>query len=71
MKTAAGPLKEKIFRNVSSRAAEILKEDMAAAGPVRLKEVESAQARVIGTLRELEAEGKVVLLAGGKDDVLV
>lgn len=71
LKTAAGPLKEKIFRNVSSRAAEILKEDMAAAGPVRLKEVESAQARVIGTLRELEAEGKVVILAGGKDDVLV
>ena len=71
LKTASGPLKDKIFRNVSSRAAEILKEDMAAAGPVRLKEVESAQARVIASLRELEAEGKVVIVSGGKDDVLV
>jgi flagellar motor switch protein FliG len=71
LKTANPALCDKIFANVSSRAAEILKEDMSASGPVRLKDVEAAQARVIATLRELEAEGKVVIAGGGKDDVLV
>ncbi len=71
LKTANPVLRDKIFSNVSSRAAEILKEDMSATGPVRLKDVETAQARVIATLRELEAEGKVVIAGGGKDDVLV
>lgn len=70
LKTASPVLTEKIFGNMSSRAVEILKEDMTASGPVRLREVEAAQARVIATLRELESEGKVVI-AGGKDDVLV
>jgi flagellar motor switch protein FliG len=70
LKTASPALTSKIFSNMSSRAVEILKEDMAASGPVRLREVEAAQARVIATLRELESEGKVVI-AGGKDDVLV
>lgn len=71
LKTANPVLRDKIFSNISSRAAEILKEDMTATGPVRLKDVETAQARVIATLRELEAEGKLVVTGGGKDDVLV
>ena len=71
LKTANPVLRDKIFSNISSRAAEILKEDMTATGPVRLKDVETAQARVIATLRELEAEGKLVVAGGGKDDVLV
>jgi flagellar motor switch protein FliG len=71
LKTANPMLTEKIFSNVSSRAAEILKEDMASSGPVRLKDVEAAQSRIIATLRELEAEGKVVVAGGSKDDVLV
>jgi flagellar motor switch protein FliG len=71
LKTASPALAEKIFSNMSSRAVEILKEDMSASGPVRLREVEAAQARVIATLRELESEGKVVIAGGGKDDVLV
>ncbi len=70
LKTASAELKDKIFSNVSSRAAEILQEDMAASGPVRLRDVEEAQARVIATLRELESEGKLVL-AGAGDDVFV
>lgn len=70
LKTASPNLTQKIFANMSSRAVEIMKEDMAASGPVRLREVEAAQARVIATLRELESEGKVVI-AGSKDDVLV
>lgn len=67
LKTASTEMKDKIFSNVSSRAAEILQEDMAASGPVRLREVEEAQARVIATLRELEAEGKLVMAGSGGD----
>lgn len=67
LKTASSELRDKIFSNVSSRAAEILQEDMAASGPVRLRDVEEAQARVIATLRELEAEGKLVMAGSGGD----
>jgi flagellar motor switch protein FliG len=70
LKTASPALSEKIFANVSSRAAEILREDMASSGPARLADVEAAQARVVATLKDLEADGKIVL-AGGGNDVLV
>jgi len=70
LKTASPVLSEKIFSNISSRAAEILKEDMGSLGPVRLSEVEAAQQRIIATLRELQADGKIVM-AGGGGDVLV
>jgi flagellar motor switch protein FliG len=70
LKTASPALSEKIFSNISSRAAEILKEDMGSLGPVRLSEVEAAQQRIIATLRELQADGKIVM-AGGGGDVLV
>ena len=70
LKTAAPALSEMIFANISSRAAEILREDMGSLGPVRLTEVEAAQQRIIASLRELQAEGKIVV-AGGGGDVLV
>jgi flagellar motor switch protein FliG len=71
LKTASPGLSEKVFANVSSRAAEILREDMASSGPVRLRDVEAAQGRIIQTLRDLEGEGKVVVVGSSKDDVLV
>jgi flagellar motor switch protein FliG len=71
LKTASPELSAKIFANVSSRAAEILREDMASSGPVRLKDVETAQLKIIGVHRELEAEGKIVVAGSGKDDVVV
>lgn len=70
LKTASPALSDKIFANISSRAAEILREDMGSLGPVRLSEVEAAQQRIIASLRELQAEGKIVV-AGGGGDVLV
>lgn len=70
LKTASPALAEMIFSNISSRAAEILREDMGSLGPVRLSEVEAAQQRIIASLRELQAEGKIVI-AGGGGDVLV
>jgi flagellar motor switch protein FliG len=70
LKTASDELREKIFSNLSSRAGEMLKEDMEVMGPVKLSEVESAQQNMIKIARELESEGKIVI-AKGKEDVLV
>lgn len=67
LKTASTELKEKVFSNMSARAAEILQEDMQASGPVRLRDVEEAQARVVAAIRELDAEGKIVLGGSGGD----
>jgi len=69
LKTASPALSEKIFSNLSSRAAEILRDDMSSLGPIRLSEVESAQARIIATLRELQAQGTIAGTSGS--DVLV
>ena len=72
MKTSSDEIKEKIFRNISSRAADMIKEDLEVMGPVRLSDVEKAQAEIIKIVRKMEEEGKVVLAGGkGSDDVLV
>ena len=71
LKTASPALSEKIFSNVSSRAAEILREDLGSSGPARLKDVEAAQQRIVAAVRDLEADGKLVIAGGGSDDVLV
>ncbi len=71
LKTASPALSEKIFGNVSSRAAEILREDLGSSGPARLKDVEEAQKRIVASVRDLEADGKLVIAGGGSDDVLV
>ena len=72
MRTASPGLKKKIFANMSERAGALLKEELEAMGPVRLREVEAAQREVIDTARRLESEGKVFLTAGkSKEDVLV
>jgi len=70
MKTASEELRAKIFANLSKRASEILKEDMAAMGPVKLKDVERAQATIVAELRRLEGEGKITLGGGGGDVVI-
>lgn len=71
LKTASPALSEKIFANVSSRAAEILRDDLGSSGPVRLKDVEAAQQRIVAAVRDLEADGKLVVAGGGSGDVLV
>jgi flagellar motor switch protein FliG len=70
MKTASEEMKEKILSNLSSRAAEMLLEDLEVMGPVRLAEVEEAQQNIVRAAKELEAEGTIVL-GKGKEDVLV
>lgn len=71
MKTSPDDVKDKIFKNISSRAADMIKEDLEVMGPVRLSDVEKAQSEIIKIVRKMEEEGKVVLAGKGGDDVLV
>jgi flagellar motor switch protein FliG len=64
LKAADDRLKEKIFKNMSQRAAEMLKDDLASRGPVKLSEVEAAQKEILGVARKLSEEGTISL--GGK-----
>jgi flagellar motor switch protein FliG len=64
MKGADDALKEKIFKNMSQRAAEMLKDDLEAKGPVRLSEVEAAQKEILAVARRMAEAGTIVL--GGK-----
>ncbi|MFZ5993832.1 MAG: flagellar motor switch protein FliG [Thermodesulfobacteriota bacterium] len=71
LKTASEELKDKVFRNMSSRAADMLKEDMEIAGPARLRDVELAQQAIIKVAKRLESEGKIMLGGKGGEDVFV
>ncbi len=66
LKTASDALKEKIFKNMSQRAAQILKEEMETRGPVRVSDVEKAQQNIIKVARKLEQEGRIVIGKGEK-----
>lgn len=71
LKTSSEELTQKIFNNISQRAAEMMKEDMEVMGPVKLKDVEQAQLNIVKAARRLEEEGKIVLGSKGGDEVLV
>jgi flagellar motor switch protein FliG len=71
LKGASPDLKDHIFKAMSSRAVEMLKEDMEALGPVRSKEVTKAQQESVVVLRKLEADGKVTLKPEGDDEYVV
>ena len=68
LKGATPELREKIFKNMSTRAAETLREDLEARGPVRLSEVESEQKEMLKIVRRLADEGQIVLAGGGDDE---
>ncbi|MEQ1721733.1 MAG: flagellar motor switch protein FliG [Pseudobdellovibrio sp.] len=71
LKTANDDIRNKIFKNISSRAAEMLREDLANMGPARLSDVESAQQEIVNAARRLEAEGKIIIARGGTEDAMV
>lgn len=71
MKASPEEVKEKIFRNISSRAADMIREDLEVMGPVRLSDVEKAQGEIIKIVRKMEEEGRIVLGGRGGEDVLV
>ena len=70
LKGAKDEMKEKIFKNMSQRAADMMREDLQAKGPVRLSEVEKQQKEILQIVRRLAEEGQITL-SGGGDDVFV
>ena len=70
LKGAAPELREKFLSNMSSRAAEALREDLESRGPMRLSEVEAQQKEILKTVRRLSDEGQIVIGGGGDDAVV-
>lgn len=71
LKAANEDVKNKIFSNMSSRAAEMISEDMEYMGPVRLRDVEASQSRIVEVIRRLEEAGEIMILGRGDEDQLV
>jgi flagellar motor switch protein FliG len=72
LKTASEDLKDKIFRNMSDRAAQLIKEDMEYMGPVRISDVETAQQRIVDIVRRLEDAGEIIIAGrGGEKEIIV
>ncbi|WP_226578759.1 flagellar motor switch protein FliG [Halobacillus litoralis] len=71
LKVSSEEVKEVVFTNMSERMAETFKEEMEFMGPVRLRDVEEAQTRVVSTIRHLEDVGEIVIARGGGDDIIV
>jgi flagellar motor switch protein FliG len=70
LKGATPEMREKVFRNMSTRAAETLREDLESRGPVRVSEVEAEQKEMLKIVRRLSDEGQIVLGGGGDDQFL-
>lgn len=71
LKVASEEVKEVLFKNMSKRMAETFQEEMEFMGPVRLRDVEEAQTRIVATIRRLEEAGEVIIARGGGDDIIV
>jgi flagellar motor switch protein FliG len=71
LKSVDTEVQDKIFRNMSKRAAGMLKEDMEYMGPVRLKDVEEAQQKIVSIIRHLEDTGEIVVARAGEDEMVV
>lgn len=71
LKAVDSEVQDKIFRNMSKRAAQLLKEDMEYMGPIRLKDVEEAQQKIVSIIRKLEEQGEIVVARSGEDEMVV
>lgn len=72
LKTASEELKQKIFKNMSERAAQLIAEDMQYMGPVRVSDVESAQQKIVDVVRRLEDAGEIIIAGrGGEKEMVV
>ncbi|MDP2246618.1 MAG: flagellar motor switch protein FliG, partial [Nitrosomonadales bacterium] len=67
LKGSTSEMREKIFKNMSTRAAEMMREDLESKGPVRLSEVEAQQKQILQIVRRLADEGQIMLSKGGED----
>ncbi|HEX3011049.1 MAG TPA: flagellar motor switch protein FliG [Syntrophomonadaceae bacterium] len=71
LKGASSEVSEKIYHNMSQRASDMLREDIEFMGPVRLRDVEEAQQRIVNIIRKLEDTGEIVVARGGGDEIIV
>jgi len=72
LKTASEGLQEKIFQNMSERAAQLIKEEMEYMGPVRISDVEASQQRIVDVVRRLEDAGEIIVSGrGGESELIV
>lgn len=71
MRGANEEVNSRIFKNMSKRAAEMLKEEIEFMGPVRLREVEQAQQKIVNVIRKLDESGEIIISRGGEDVILV
>lgn len=71
LKGASEEVQKIIFENMSKRLSEMIREDMQFMGPVRLRDVEEAQQKVVNTIRKLEDAGEIVISRGGGDEIIV
>ncbi len=71
LRVAGDEVKDVIFNNMSERMSETIKEEMEYMGPVRLRDVEEAQSRIVSTIRRLDEIGEIVIARGGGDDIIV
>lgn len=70
MKGASEAVKKAIFNNISKRMADMVKEEMDYMGPVKLKDVEEAQQKVVAVIRKLEDSGEIIISRGGGDEII-
>ncbi|MBI3038471.1 flagellar motor switch protein FliG [bacterium] len=70
LKGSTDEVKEKFFKNMSKRAAEMLKEEMAYMGPVRLRDVDQAQQRIVHIVKNLESKGEIVIARPGEEEMI-
>ena len=70
LKTANAEVSNKLFTNMSARMAESIRDDLEVTTNVRMKDVEDAQQRIVGVIRDLEERNEIVILKGGKDDII-
>lgn len=71
LKVSSEEVQKVIFKNMSTRMADTFKEEMEFMGPVRLRDVEEAQTRIVSIIRKLEDLGEIVIARGGGDDIIV
>lgn len=71
LKSSSEEVSKTVFSNMSKRLAEMIKEDMEYMGPVRLRDVEEAQQKIVNVIRKLEDAGEIVISRGGGDEIIV
>lgn len=71
LKSAGAEVQNVIFKNLSTRLGNMIKEDMEYMGPVRLRDVEEAQQKIVNTIKRLEDSGEIIVSRGGGDEIIV